>query len=99
MRLEHVTYRGPAIDDRAILAKLPRALTELLEQTNGFIQFHGGLHVRGACRQPDWHSLRAAWESEHAFHQLYPEVDPEDIPFAEDALGDQFLLRDGEVWR
>jgi hypothetical protein len=97
--MEHVTFRGPAIDDRDILAKLPRGLTDLLAQVNGYVQFHGGLHVRGACLEPAWHGLRDAWKGEHAFHRLYPDVSPQDIPFAEDALGDQFLLRDGEVWR
>jgi hypothetical protein len=99
MRLEHVTYRGPAIDDCGILARLPPGLRALLEQINGFVQFHGGLHLRGACLDPAWHALRSALEGEQAFHLLYPDVSPDDIPFAEDALGDQFLLRDGEVWR
>jgi hypothetical protein len=32
-------------------------------------------------------------------HKLFPSVDPHDIPFAEDGLGDQYLLRDGFVHR
>ncbi len=99
MKLDLITYTGPAIDDPEILAKLPTPVASLLEQTNGFIQYHGGLHVRGACLAPKWHSLRDAWIGENAFHRLYPEVDLDDIPFAEDCLGDQFLLREGEVWR
>jgi hypothetical protein len=35
----------------------------------------------------------------HAFHSLYPAVHREDIPFAEDCLGDQFILRNGRVLR
>jgi hypothetical protein len=97
MKLEHVTYTGPPLDDEDLLARLPSNLAGLLRQLNGFIQFHGGLHVRGACREPAWHALRDAWEGESAFHRLYPEVRPEDVPFAEDCLGDQFLLRDGQV--
>src|SRR5262249_50069797 len=54
---------------------------------------------RGACREPAWHSLRDAWFGEAAFHRLYPGVQAEDIPFAEDCMGDQFLLRGGQVWR
>jgi hypothetical protein len=76
---------------------MPTNLAGLLRQINGFIQFHGGLHVRGACQQPAWHSLRDAWDSGSAFHRLYPEVRTEDVPFAEDCMGDQFLLRDGRV--
>jgi hypothetical protein len=56
--------------------------------------------VRGACREPAWHGLRDALEGPDAFHELYPGVVvPEDLPFAEDALGDQFLLREGAVLR
>jgi hypothetical protein len=99
MKIEHTNFTGPAIDDREILAKLPKELAKLLEQTNGFIQFHGGFHVRGACLTPAWHSLRDAWIGKNAFHLLYPDVMPEDIPFAEDCMGDQFLLRDGTVWQ
>lgn len=99
MELDHVTFVGPPIDDGKILAKLPANLAGLLQQLNGFIQFHGGIHVRGACRHPSWHSLRDAWVGAHAFHSLYPAVHLEDIPFAEDCLGDQFLLRDGRVLR
>ena len=99
MELDHVTFVGPPIDDHEILAKIPANLAGLLQQLNGFIQFHGGLHVRGACRQPSWHSLRDAWVGVHAFHSLYPTVHPEDVPFTEDCLGDQFLLRDERVHR
>jgi len=99
MKLLHVTFTGPVIDDQDLLDQLPKALAGLLRHRNGFIQFHGGLHVRGACREPAWHSLRDAWLGENAFHRLYPEVTPKDVPFAEDCVGDQFLLREGTVWR
>jgi hypothetical protein len=99
MKIEHTNFTGSSIDDRELLAKLPKELAKLLEQINGFIQFHGGFHVRGACLAPAWHSLRDAWIGKNAFHQLYPDVTPEDIPFAEDCMGDQFLLRDRIVWQ
>ncbi|MSQ93045.1 MAG: hypothetical protein EXR98_00650 [Gemmataceae bacterium] len=99
MERDHITYTGPAIDDPALFAKLPKGLVDLLQKTNGFIHFHGGLHIRGACLAPAWHALRDAWLGENAFHRLYPDVKPDDIPFAEDCLGDQFLLRDAEVWQ
>jgi hypothetical protein len=41
--------------------------------------------------------LRNAWVGEKAFHRLYPKVKPSDIPFAEDFLGNQFLMRNGKV--
>jgi hypothetical protein len=99
MQLTNVTFTGPPADDVELLERLPRDLAELFRQLNGFIAFDGGLHVRGACREPAWHSLWDAWLGETAFHQLYPRVHPEDIPFAEDCMGDQFLLRAGQVWR
>jgi hypothetical protein len=97
LELKDVTYEGPPIDDRETLDRLPRDLRNLLEQVNGFIQFGGGLHVRGACLEPTWHSLREAIPGELALHEHYPGVLTTDVPFAQDAIGDQYLLRDGTV--
>jgi hypothetical protein len=38
-------------------------------------------------------------EGERAIHALYEDVASDDIPFAQDCVGDQFLLRDGHVLR
>ncbi len=65
----------------------------------GFILHEGAVHVRGACSAPEWHSLRAAWRGPKAFHILYEDVRPSDIPFGQDQVGDQFLIRDGVVFR
>lgn len=92
-------YVGPPIDDFAILELLPGELRDFLARCNGYVAFHGGLHVRGACFTPTWHSLRYWWQGEGALHALFPSVDRSDIPFAEDALGDQYLLRGGLVYR
>jgi hypothetical protein len=99
VELRHITFTGPALDDEEMLDRLHADLAGLLRQINGFIQFQGGLHVRGACLEPAWHSLRNAWDGEAAFHRLYAEIRPDDVPFAEDCLGDQFFLRDRRVWR
>ena len=98
-RLEGITWSGPAVDDSEILAELPSELAELLRETNGFIVHGGALHLRGASLVPAWHSLRAAMLDGEAFHQMYEDVEPGDIPFAQDLFGDQFLLRDGVVLR
>lgn len=98
MELQDITYEGPPIDDPETLALLPADLRNLLEQINGFIQFGGGLHVRGACTEPAWHSIKEAMSGELALHERYPNVLPIDIPFAQDAVGDQYLLRDGMVY-
>jgi len=97
VRLSGITYQGPQERDDELLARLPRPLRSLLSQVNGFILMGGALHVRGACELPAWHSLEEAWSGESSFSTTYPAVAPEDVPFAEDALGDQFLLRDGLV--
>ncbi|MEE2887039.1 MAG: hypothetical protein VX951_06370 [Planctomycetota bacterium] len=95
--LDDLDFKGPEIDDLGLMQSLPVELRDLLQTNNGFVQFGGGLHVRGACLEPDWHSLRAAMEGPFAFHKLYDEIDETDIPFAQDCSGDQFLIRGGEV--
>jgi hypothetical protein len=97
MDLIEVTFLGPPVDDHELFPLLPAELRTLLEQVNGFIQFNGALHVRGACRDPEWHSLRRAWMTGKAFHRHYREVSETDVPFAQDFLGNQFLLRSGQV--
>jgi hypothetical protein len=92
-----ITYSGPAIDDQDLLAELPPPLAALLQRVNGFVAYRGGLHLRGACAEPAWHSLRAAWRGPTSFAARYPRLVPTDLPFAQGPLGDQFVLRDGLV--
>jgi hypothetical protein len=99
MILERVTYTGPTFDDRQILNELPASLAAIILEENGVVAFGGGFHIRGACHNPPWHSLREAWRGSSAFHCNYPNLRPTDIPFAEDALGDQFVLREEVVHR
>lgn len=91
------TYVGSEITDAAILDRVPEELRRLLNRTNGFILFDGGLHLRGAVLAPDWHSLRKVWLGDFALHKLFRAIGESDVPFAQDCLGDQFLLRDGLV--
>lgn len=97
MELHDLTFQGPPIDDMATLDRLPCTLCGLLEQANGFIQFGGGLHIRGACISPDWHSLAEVWSGSLALWKLYPALESSDIPFGQDAVGDQFILRNDVV--
>ena len=99
MNISGITWRGESIDDVELLRELPPSLVRILSDTNGFILHEGALHVRGASLTPEWHSLRAAWRGPSAFHTLYESVHATDIPFAQDQVGDQFLLRDGRVIR
>ena len=99
MELPGLTYRGAALDDIDILDRLPMDLQQLLAQRNGFVAFRGGLHVRGACKEPLWHSLRAAMEGPESFAERYRVVKAGDVPFAQTVFGDQFILRDKGVFR
>jgi len=99
MNIPGITWRGDSIDDVEILRDLPPGLVRVLSDTNGFILHEGALHVRGASLTPEWHSLRAAWRGPSAFHTLYESVQVTDIPFAQDQVGDQFLIRNGTVLR
>jgi len=94
-----ITWRGDSIDDIEILRELPSGLASVLGAANGFILHGGALHVRGASLAPEWHSVRAAWRGPNAFHTLYESLEASDIPFAQDQMGDQFLIRDGAVIR
>lgn len=76
-----------------LLAELPEDYRTLLQQINGFITFGGGLHVRGVCAEPLWHSLAHVWKGEPALYRLYSSLEPADIPFAQDCVGDQYFLR------
>jgi hypothetical protein len=99
MRFDDVTFVGPPIDDAGLLADVPPALSAILHDTNGLVAFRGGLHIRGACTAPLWHSLRHAWLGPESIAARYSSVQASDVPFAEDAVGDQFLLRGEHVVR
>lgn len=99
LRAEDISFVGPEPDDPDVLLRLSPEHRELLRELNGFVAFGGGLHLRGACREPAWHSLRHAWLGEAALHRAYPALHADDVPFAEDAVGDQYVLRDGQVYR
>jgi hypothetical protein len=99
MELTGITWAGPPIDDPDLLIGLPEELRTVLGTINGFVLFGGALHVRGAVREPAWHSLREAWHGTESIHGLYPAITGDDVPFAQDCVGDQYLLRDGAVIR
>jgi hypothetical protein len=87
------------MDDVPLAEELPADVRALLVDVNGFVAFDGALHVRGVSAEPSWHSLSDAWRGEKALHRLFPSIAPADVPFAQDALGNQFVLREDRVWR
>ncbi|HEX7830647.1 MAG TPA: hypothetical protein VF787_13405 [Thermoanaerobaculia bacterium] len=98
LELPRATYVGPAMDDNSLAEAIPQEISAVLTDVNGFIAFDGALHVRGISAEPTWHSLGSAWKGERALHVLFPAILPADIPLAEDALGNQFVLRNKRVW-
>ncbi|HYO76391.1 MAG TPA: hypothetical protein VE010_08010 [Thermoanaerobaculia bacterium] len=98
LALPGATYAGPMLDDIDTAEATPMDVWATVVDVNGFIAFGGALHVRGICFEPSWHSLGAAWTGERALHRLFPAIQPEDVPFAQDALGNQFVLREERVW-
>jgi hypothetical protein len=99
MEQSYITFKGSEVSDPEILGRVPDAYRHLLNHINGFVMFDGGLHVRGAVLSPDWHSLRNIWSGDLVLHRLYPALRETDVPFAQDCLGDQFILRDEVVHR
>ena len=100
LEIGNVTYRGPEFEASSpLISALPTNLVDLLRQINGFVQFGGGLHVRGICGTPTWHSIAEIMVGPAALHGYYEAVLPTDAPFAQDCMADQFLLRDGLVYK
>ncbi|SMC00536.1 hypothetical protein SAMN00120144_1290 [Hymenobacter roseosalivarius DSM 11622] len=95
--MKGIIYTGAALTDKELLITLPQELQAFLRQHNGVVAYFGGLHIRGCCAEPAWHSLRAVWHGEQALYKTYDTVLTTDIPFAQDCVGNQFLLRQGEV--
>lgn len=97
MKLKDITWEAGGSTDGVLLTFLPDELRELIEPTGGFIIHHGAIHFRGCTFEPEWNALRPIYHGEQSLKTLYPAVDVDDIPFAQDQVGDQYLLRDVEV--
>lgn len=97
--LQGVTFQGPPLEDPNVLQGLPPELFEVLWQVNGFVAYAGGLHVRGFVDEPSWHSFAHYHSGEMALRNIYSQIREYDLPFGQDFLGNQFLLRDSEVFR
>lgn len=89
-----ITYHGGEIEDRDIFEAMPGILQDFYRQNNGLIAFEGGLQIHGCVNSPDWFSLRNAIQHVHA---NYDTVQSGDIPFAQDCLGDHYVLSGSSV--
>lgn len=99
MKLLGVTYKNNEIEDQATFKMLPEDLKAFLSTVNGFVALKGGLHLRGCVHEPKWHSIDEAWTGKLAFWKYYPDLLDTDVPFAQDCMGDQFLLRGKKIIR
>jgi hypothetical protein len=99
MEFTGIIYRNDKITDLETFEKLPNELKAFLEQSNGLIAFNGGLQIRGCVSGPNWISLKEIWTGESNLFRTYTCLTETDIPFAQDPFGDQFILRDGFVYR
>ncbi|MBX3739546.1 MAG: hypothetical protein KF712_01040 [Akkermansiaceae bacterium] len=99
MKPTDITWEAGGSTDETFLRSLPDELREIIEPTGGFILHYGAIHFRGCADEPDWNSLLLASRSGRSMMHLYPAVDVDDIPFAQDQFGDQYLLRGVEVMR
>jgi hypothetical protein len=99
MKFTGVIFENKEITDQAIFDELPAEMQAFYSQMNGIVAYEGGFQVRGCVNDPDWFSLRKIWKGDWNLHETYDEVLPTDIPFAQDGFGDQFLLREGLVYK
>jgi hypothetical protein len=95
--MKGILYTGGELTDLVSFARLPSYLQAFLREQNGVVAYFGGLHIRGCVTEPSWHSLAEAWQSKSAFWRTYDTVVENDIPFAQDCVGNQFLLRGDAV--
>ncbi len=97
MKLLGILFKGDEIDDISTFNALPKDLQVFYKEVNGLIAYKGGLHIRGCCNEPFWHSIKEIWVGKLAFWKHYPDILDIDVPFAQDCLGDQFLIRNNKV--
>ena len=96
---ECISWSLPPASPAELSAIPDQQLREYYARYNGLILFQGALHVRGLMRRPSWHDLLEVWTGKNALHHGYPEVTATDVPFAQDCVGDQFLIQHGKVLR
>lgn len=82
-----------------LFEKLPIELQEFLNKQDGMVLFDGGLYIRGINNEPKWNSLKEVWEGESALYKTYTNVEKTDVPFGQDCVGDQFILRNNIVYK
>lgn len=97
MEFKGVIYMNEEPADEGLIERLPEDLAAFYKDINGIIAFNGGLQIRSCDSSDHWNSLERFWQGDDSFAKVYPNVLPSDIPFGQDCVGDQFLLREDRV--
>jgi len=98
-QLQDIIYIGQEIDDFDTFDILPSYLKKFYLKQNGLIAFNGGLHIRGCIKFPQWHSLNNAWFGSIKLSESFESIEINDVPFGQDCFGDQFVIRNNNIWR
>lgn len=85
------------ISDTITFEAMPFEIQQLLRNMNGVTLLDGGLTFYNCTRENVWNALVYAIAGENALYKTYDQLRANDIPFAIDSFGDQYLLRDGQV--
>ena len=93
-----IIYMNNEIQETEIFNLLPSEMRDFYAEINGLVAYNGGFQIRGCGTGPTWNSLDEAWKGENAFHKTYKNLSPDDIPFAQDCMGDQYVFKAGSVW-
>lgn len=98
-QFKDITYLGSEIDDLDTYNLLPDYLKDFYLNNNGLIAYNGGLHIRGCANFPEWHSLKEYWFGKMKLSHLFSTININDIPFAQDCFGDQYIIRNNKLGR
>lgn len=94
-----IIYMNQECDNPDLLHSLPAEMKAFYKEVNGLVAYNGGFQVRQIGTGPTWNSLETFWTGEKALHKIYPKLNEDDIPFAQDCMGDQYIFRGGSVWQ
>jgi hypothetical protein len=93
-----ISYIQHPITDQETFDQLPSELQPFFEKINGLVAYNGGFQIRGCVTGTNWDALKHYWTGDAALYKTYKNLTAQDVPFAQDFLGDQYVYRDGTVW-
>lgn len=94
-----IIYMNQECDNPELVDNLPLEMKAFYKEVNGLVAYNGGFQIRQIGTGPTWNSLENYWTGENALHKIYSNLSPDDIPFAQDCMGDQYVFRGGSVWQ